>query len=166
MQKFIPQNHKEIDKITIFFLIVFAIIVLVFLWFDRKVFIVATLISLPLLFMGLFPLLRKFGLYIENDKIVFKRFSHKQLDIKDIKGLLILKSEYRTRYSYQYIKNRDKSFKYSIIYLKEVDNRFIDFNLGDVRFMSNHREDAYFYTVYDEEIIELFKGKIPIIVCK
>lgn len=116
--------------------------------------------------MGLFPLLSKFGLYIDNDKIVFKRFLQKQIDIKDIKGLLILKSEYRTRYSYHYIKNQDKDLKYSIVYLKEADSRFADFNLGDVRFMSNHREDAYFYTVYDEEIIELFKGKIPIIVCK
>ena len=166
MQKFIPQNHKEFDKIVKFYLIVFAIIVLVILWFDWKVFIIASLISLPLFFMGLFPLLKKFGLYIENDKIVFKRFLRKQLDIKDIKGLLILKSEYRTRYSYHYIKNQDKSFKYSIIYLKEVDTRFADFNLGDMHFMSNHREDAYFYTVYDEEVIEHFKGKIPIIVCK
>ena len=166
MQKFIPQNHKEIDKVVKIYMIVFAIIVLVFLWFDWKIFIIATLISSPLFFMGLFPLLRKFGLYIDNDKIVFKRFLQKQLDIKDIKGLLILKSEYRTRYSYHYMKNRDKSFKYSIIYLKEVNTRFADFNLGNMHFMSNHREETYFYSVYDEEVVELFKGKIPIIVCK
>ena len=73
-------------------MIVFAIIVLVFLWFDWKIFIIATLISSPLFFMGLFPLLRKFGLYIENDKLVFKRFLQKQLDLKDVAGLLILKS--------------------------------------------------------------------------
>ena len=166
MQKFIPQNHKEIDNVVKFYMIVFAIIVLVFLWFNWKVLIVAILISLPLFFMGLFPLFRKFGLYIDNDKIVFKRFLQKQLDVKDVAGLLILKSEYRTRYSYHYMKNKDKSFRYSIIYLKEVDTRFADFNLGDIRFMSNHREDAYFYTVYDEEVIDFFKGKIPITVCK
>ena len=166
MQKFIPQNHIEIDKVVKIYMIVFAIIVLVFLWFDWKIFIIATLISSPLFFMGLFPLLRKFGLYIENDKLVFKRFLQKQLDLKDVAGLLILKSEYRTRYSYHYITNKDKIFMYSIIYLREVDSRFADFNLGDIRFMLNHREDAYFYTVYDEEVIELFKGKIPIIVCK
>ena len=166
MKKFIPQDHEEFDKTVKFYLIVFAVIVFVFLWFDWKVFLIAILICSPLFLMGLCPLLRKFGLYIDNDKIVFKRFLQKQLDIKDIKGLLILKSEYRTRYSYHYTKNRDKSFKYSIIYLKEVDTRFADFNLGNMHFMSNHREDAYFYTVYDEEVIEFFKGKIPIIVCK
>ena len=72
MQKFIPQNHKEIDNVVKFYMIAFAIIVLVILWFDWKGFIIALLISLPLFFMGLFPLLKKFGLYIENDKIVFK----------------------------------------------------------------------------------------------
>ena len=166
MQKFIPQNHKEIDITIKIYVIVLAIIVLVFLWFDWQLFIIAALISSPLFFMCLFPLLRKFGLYIDNDKLVFKRFIQKKLDVKDVAGLLILKSEYRIRYSYHYMKNKDKSFKYSIIYLKAVDTRFADFNLGDIHFMSNHREDAYFYTVYDEEAIELFKGKIPIIVCQ
>lgn len=167
MKKFIPQNHKEIETIGTFCTILIAIIILFpFLLGDWRISLFVVLLASPLLYMGLFPLLRKFGLYIENDKIVFKRFSQKQIDIKDIKGLLILRSEYRTRYSYHYIKNRDKSFKYSIIYLKEVEPKFADFNLGNMHFMSNHREDAYFYTVYDEEIIELFKGRIPIIVCK
>ncbi len=167
MKKFIPQNHKEIEKIGTFCTILIAIIILIpFLFCDWRISLFMVLLASPLLYMGLCPLLRKFGLYIDNDKIVFKTFFQKQLDIQDIKGLLILKSEYRTRYSYHYIKNKDKSFKYSIIYLKEVDTRFADFNLGNMHFMSNHREDAYFYTVYDEEVIELFKGKIPIIVCK
>ena len=82
--------------------------------------------------------------------------------------MLILKSEYRTRYSDTYIKNRDKSFKYSIIYLKEFSPEFAKCNIGDIRFMSGvvHKEDAYFYTVYDEDVIELFKGKEPIITCE
>ncbi len=165
MRKFIPQNHKEIETTGTLSTILLLMILILFLW-DLRIFLFLALLASPLLYMGLFPLLRNFGLYIENDKIVFKSFLRKQLDIKDIKGLLILKSEYRTRYSYHYIKNQEKSFKYSIIYLKEFDARFADFNLGDMHFMSNHGEDAYFYTVYDEEIIELFRGKIPIIVCK
>ncbi len=166
MKKFIPQNHKEIETIGTFCTILIAIILVpLFLW-DWRIFLFIALLASPLLYMGFFLFFKKPGLYIEKDKLVFKRFLQKQLDVKDVAGLLILKSEYRTRYSYHYIKNRDKSFKYSIIYLKEVDNRFADFNLGNIHFMSNHREDAYFYTVYDEEIIELFKGKIPIIVCK
>ena len=89
MQKFIPQNNEEFDKIVKFYLIVFAIIVFAFLWFDWKVFLIAILICSPLFLMGLIPLLRKFGLYIDNDKIVFKRFLQKQLDLKDVAGLLI-----------------------------------------------------------------------------
>lgn len=168
MKKFIPQNHKEIEGIVTLYMFLLAVVIILvlFLCWDWRIFLLLALLASPILYMGLLPLLRKFGLYIENDKIVFKRFLRKQLDIKDIKGLLILKSEYRTRYSYHFIKNRDKSFKYSIVYLKEVDPIFADFNLGDVRFMSCHKEDAYFYTVYDEEIIEFFKGKIPIMVCK
>ncbi len=167
MKKFIPQNHKEIETIGTFGTILIAIIILFpFLLGAWRISLFMVLLASPLFFMGLFPLLRKFGLYIENDKIVFKRFLRKQLEVKDVAGLLILKSEYRTSNSYRYIKNGDKGFKYSIIYLKEVDTRFADFNLGNMHFMSNHREDAYFYTIYDEEIIELFKGKIPIIICK
>ena len=88
--------------------------------------------------------------------------------LKDVAGLLILRSEYRTKYSWNYIKNKDKSFKYSIIYLKEFSPEFAKFNMGDISFMSRaiHGEDAYFYTVYDEDVIELFKGKVPIITCK
>ena len=147
-----------------------AIILVPFLFLDLRIFLFLELLASPLLYMGFFLFFRKPGLYIENDKLVFKRFLRKHLDVKDVAGLLILKSEYRTRYSYHYIKNRDKSFKYSIIYLKEVSPEFAKFDMGDISFASwgwgLYKEDAYFYTVYDEDVIELFKGKVPIITCK
>ena len=170
MKKFIPQNHKEVETIWTFCTIMIAIILVPFLFLDLRIFLFLELLASPLLYMGFFLFFRKPGLYIENDKLVFKRFLRKHLDVKDVAGLLILKSEYRTRYSYHYIKNRDKSFKYSIIYLKEVSPEFAKFDMGDISFASwgwgLYKEDAYFYTVYDEDVIELFKGKVPIITCK
>ncbi len=137
MKKFIPQNHKEIETIGTFYTILIAIILVLFLLWDWRLFLFIALLASPLLYMCLFLFLKKPGLYIEKDKLVFKRFLRKQLDVNDVAGLLILKSEYKTRYSYHYIKNRDKSFKYSIIYLKEVDTRFADFKylhiLSDAR---------------------------------
>ena len=169
MQKFIPRNYKELDIVASTLITVFAVVFAILVLFVESrwdLILLVALCDLPLFCIGLYCFFRKPGLYIENDKLIFKNILQKRIDIKDVAGLLILKSEFRTKHSYHYMKNGDKNFRYSIIYLKEFDYRFADFNMGDIRFMSLHREDAYFYTVYDEEVIELFKGKIPIIVCK
>ncbi len=41
------------------------------------------LLASPLLYMCLFLFFKKPGLYIEKDKLVFKRFLRKQLDVND-----------------------------------------------------------------------------------
>ena len=165
MQRFIPQDGREYYKILILLFTILIAFILILALCGRSIvlFFVALLLTIVCIF--LLRCISKFGLYIDNEKLTFKRFFKRQIATEDVSGLLILKSQIKTRYTTSYIKNKNGKFQYSIIYLKEVRPEFADYDRGNLDFLFSNKEYAYFYTVYDERIIELFKGKVPIITC-
>lgn len=166
MKKFIAQNGSEYHKLLIMLFSMIIAVLLIVQFYGKGFLLLIIALVLSLLFVLFLNFVKKFGLYIENDQLLFKSFMKKPINIENVAGLLILKSQIHTKYGAKYIKNRDGNYEYSIIYLKEVRPDFADYNRGCMDFLFTHNEYVHFYTVYDEEVIGLFKGKVPIITCK
>ncbi|MBQ4557675.1 MAG: hypothetical protein IJA60_08520 [Clostridia bacterium] len=105
------------------------------------------------------------GLYIEDGKICYKNFRKKHYNVEDFAGLLILKSQFKPRYSSpEYIKNKQGEYEYSIVYLNDTRPEFENYENGALDFTTYWARYVHFYTKYDERVIEYFESNnIPIL---
>lgn len=132
-------------------------------YFLSSLFLFFVVIVMPLFF---YSIGKKAGLYIENDRIYYRAFRKKYYIAEDFAGLLILKSQLKSRYSSpEYIKNKQGEFEYSIIYLNDTRPEFENYKGGEIDFTTYWARYVLFCTTYDERVIEYFKTKNVPIIC-
>ena len=129
--------------------------------FSLFLFFVFIVVPLFFYFIG-----KKVGLYIENDRIYYRAYRKKYYNVEDFAGLLILKAQFKSRYSSpEYIKNKQGKYEYSIVYLNDTRHEFETYKSGVLDFTTYWARYVHFYTTYDERVIEYFKAKNVPIIC-
>ncbi len=105
----------------------------------------------------------KSGLYIDDEKLVFKLLKAKKYSLNDIKGIIVLTYQVQAHHGFARLW-RINTAEYKILYLKNVLAEFYTFDKGHQDFMDLYGNHILFHTVYDENVIEYLKSKnIPII---
>ena len=171
MRKFIKMSHESVKSILI---LLFLTMVLYFVFLCVKVYIYSKNIIVPIpvlaftsitgvVFYGLIVLYDRYGLYISDDSVYYKRIIKKHISCDMVCGIKIVKSESRGSWKYD-LKNRKGEQLYSLIFVSRVEEKMYDYKMGDVQFRFAFKEHVLFYTIYDEDAIEYFKRNNPNII--
>lgn len=158
---FVNQRHKcvKIALINIFvclYAIILAILIkaqIIYCW--SFIFLGIVL----LLFIYIIKLFGSFGIYIIENKVFYKRFKKKQIDVNSIIGIKVIKSEIQTDLAWSPIDLKDKQGNrlYSAIYLSKIDSHMKNYPYGDIEFIRKYKNDIIMYSIYDKVMIDYLK---------
>lgn len=108
--------------------------------------------------------IKKCGLYIDGERIYYKRLNAKEYSINDIKGVMILTHQVQGSHKGFASLFRIKTKDYTITYLNEILPEFYSFEKGDLDFEDLYSNRILFRTVHNESVLEYFREKnVPII---
>lgn len=164
-QIFVKRSHKDIKTAFIVLYICLFIVCIIGTMFniERAVAICIFLIGTLILFLYLVKLFGTFGIYINGNKVIYKTFRIRKIDIHKIVGIKIIKAEAQVNIAWSSfnIKSNNEHAMYSMIFLSDIENKMKQYPYGDLEFLRRYRKSIVMYSVYDERLIKFFKDRIP-----
>jgi len=158
---FIKQSHKNaMATFLILFLCLLVVVTIIvvrnncFHW-GYVAFLFITLficISLGILF-------ERKGVYVDDEHIYYKVITKKEIEIKKIVAIKIIKSEGQVNLAWSPfdLKDRQGNVLYSMICLSDYEVEMNKYPFGDIEFIHKYKKFVVFYSVYDENLLKFLK---------
>lgn len=163
MKKFVPESSNDETKAIAVILSVLFLglpIILGIVNFDEGGMLLVGLcliVCVPTLILT--KNIKKVGLYIDGEKLTFKRLKSKEYSIDEIKGVMILPHQVQGSQRGFGSLFRIKTKEYTITYLSEVLSEFYAFEKGNLDFEDLYGKYILFQTVYDEDVLEYLEER-------
>lgn len=164
-QIFVKRSHKDIKTALIVWYLCLLVICVIGVVLNAKLAfrIFTFLIGIFILFIYLIKLFDSFGIYVNGEKVIYKTFKRKEIDIREIVGVKIIKAEGQVNIAWSSfdIKDKQKNVLYSMMFLSNIESKMEKYPYGDLEFLRTYRKSVIMYSVYDERLIDYLKEYIP-----
>lgn len=164
MKLFVRKNESgHILAIMLLLFIVLSILPVIYIWKQKNFAVPITIIMLLfILTVILYKWFDSVGLYIDGKQIYYKGFFKKNnIDATKISGIKVVKAvgvHFVLGILYEYdLKDNKGNQVYTVIFLKEVNKKIMEYIGDDWSFFDTFREYILFDTVYNSEMIHYFK---------
>lgn len=157
-QFFVKQSYKNVKVAFAILFICFFIVTIIGMIKNQQFYLgfAMFLVAMLILFTCLTKLFDSYGIYVVNGKLFYKTIKKREIDIKSIVAVRVIKSEAQVNLAWSTFDMKDKKGHslYSMIFLSEIKDGMGEYPYGDIEFLRKYKKSVVMYSVYSKELIE------------